>query len=67
MPWLEGEEHRERLRYDSETPFTDPEGVLPLAQKQQSKLVGLVVVVVVVLVLVLVLVVLVAVVVIVPC
>jgi MIT (microtubule interacting and transport) domain len=39
MPWLEGEEHTEG--FDFEVPWTDPDGLLSLAPKQQQKLVGM--------------------------
>jgi MIT (microtubule interacting and transport) domain len=39
MPWLEGEEHTEGFEF--EVPWTDPDGLLSLAPKQQQKLVGM--------------------------
>lgn len=35
LPWLEGDETRERFRFDGRQ-FTDPDGVLPLSAEQRS-------------------------------
>ncbi len=40
VPWMDGEELRERFTYSTDKPFTDPEGLLPLSAKQAARLGG---------------------------